>query len=302
VGDPDHVANHSQACWPVNARFCSTGHADCLCYLLEHGCPLEDDVLMKAVVRGHFNCVKLLVTWEPPQKPLIFRISRLFWEGLPVGPDQLRCLQYVSDQGRPIHTDVLMWVAGSGDVDLVRLLHSRGVGLWAGAFERIPLNETALRPEFTHMWRYQKRALRQQEIIALPKRPEDVAKMWGVLQYGWAMGAPLTPAIEEVFRAKRAATRATLLCFIVAARPSRQLGMSPRQRAALAVMGRMPIEMVAKIILRADFETEHTLYCSRASNCSVKVQIPHPPHEVWMRNDDALIAAFQEWAKDGLPA
>jgi hypothetical protein len=96
-----------QTCWPLDAKLCYTGHAGCLCYLLEHGCPLEDNVLMCAVAKGHFDCVELLVTWELPQKPMTFHNSRLLLESLPIGPDQLRCIQYVSDHDCPIHTDVL---------------------------------------------------------------------------------------------------------------------------------------------------------------------------------------------------
>jgi hypothetical protein len=121
------------------------------------------------------------------------------------------------------------------------------------------------------------------------------------LQYGWAMGAPLTPAMEELFMAKRAATRSMLLSLTAAARLSKKEGISSQQRAAWDVMGRVPLELVEKVFVRTDFETEDT-FGRQASNSSVKVQIPHPPHEVWMRNDDVRIEAFQRWAEDGLPA
>ncbi len=197
-----------------------------------------------------------------------------------------------------------MWVAASGDLDLVRLLHSRGVGLWAGAYKKKPLCASA--PPWLSLGihdsvKKEKEALREQDFIAIPQIPKDVVTMSRVLQYGWAMGAPLTPAIEEVFRAKRAATRSTILCFKAAARLSREVGISPRQRAALAVMGRMPIEMVETILMHADFETEHTLRRSRASDCSVEVKLPCSPLVVWMRDDIVQIEAFQRWAKGGLP-
>ncbi len=223
----------AQTCWPLMLESCFVGHADCLRYLLEHDCPLDDDVLWAAVTAGHFHCVELLVTRGLPQKPLTFS-DGVPVGNRPVGPDQLRCLKYVSDQQCPIHTSMLIWVAGSGDLDLVRLLHSRRVNLWAGAYVAEALDDN-------------KGALKQQGVMAVPEEPEDAVDMWRVLQYGWAMGAPLIPAMEEVFRAKRAATRTMLLCFKAAARPSRQLGMSQRQRAALAVMGRMPIEWWRKL-------------------------------------------------------
>jgi hypothetical protein len=65
-------------------------------------------------------------------------------------------------------------------------------------------------------------------------------------------------------------------------------------------MGRVPLELVEEIVVRADFETPDTLGRGRARDCTVGVQIPDPPHVVWMRNDDVVIKAFQTWAADGL--
>ncbi len=267
--------------------------------MLKHGCPLRNDMLIGAVTGGHFECVKLLVARGLPKEPLAF--GREGWRAYDqcVGPRQLRCLQYLIDCGCPIATELLIWVAGSGDVDSVRLLHSRGVALWAGAYAQETYDEED--PIQMFEVKTQEDALRGQGIIAMPEKPEDAWKMWRVLQYGWAMGAPLTPAMEELFRAKRAATRATLLCVRVAARLSHDAGASPQQRAVWAVMGRVPIELVEKIAVHADFETRDTLYRRRGPDCSVTVHLSHPPDVVWLRNDDALIKAFEKWVAETFP-
>jgi hypothetical protein len=185
----------------------------------------------------------------------------------------------------------------------VRHLHSRGVALWDGAYEEKPINVTMPWEVLVRMID-EKESLRLQKIIAIPENPHDAEKMSKVLQYGWAVGAPLTPAMEELFMAKRAATRSMLLSLKVAARRSLKLeeGISPPQRGAWDAMGRVPPELEDKILVRADFEVKESLRRSRASDCSVMVQIPRPPHEVWMRNEGALIEAFQRWAEDGLAA
>jgi hypothetical protein len=256
--------------------------------------------LRSAVRGGHLDCVKLLVTWGLPNQPWAFDCAP-YMNQVSLRPGQLSCLQHIIDQGHPIHTGVLIWVASVGELDFVRHLHSRGVALWAGAYEEKPINVTTP-GQLSVSMRLVKEALRQQEVIAIPENPLDAEKMLRVLQYGWAMGAPLTPAMEELFMAKRAATRSMLLSLTAAARLSRKEGISSQQRAAWSVMGLVPQELVEKLVVRTDLETEDTFGRSRASTCSVKVQIPHPLHEVWMRNDDVLIEAFQGWAEDGLPA
>jgi hypothetical protein len=71
------------------------GHADCLAYVMEHGCPLRDDMLIGAVTGGRFECVQLLVARGLPKKPLAFGSEG--WRAYEqcVGPRQLRCLQYL---------------------------------------------------------------------------------------------------------------------------------------------------------------------------------------------------------------
>jgi hypothetical protein len=113
-------------------------------------------------------------------------------------------------------------------------------------------------------------------------------------------GHPADPCHRRGDQGQARRHTSTLLSLKAAARLSLKEGISPQQRAAWDVMGRVPQELVEKVVLRADFETKDMFRRSRASDCSREVQIPHPPHIVWMRNDNALIEAFQEWAEIGL--
>jgi hypothetical protein len=261
--------------------------------------PLHDLDLMAALNGGHLDCVKLLIAAGLPKEPLAFDFLVCPNE-VPFGRDQRRCLQHIVAEGCPIDTSVLMWSARGGDLDSVRLLHSRRVPFWAGAYQEGAYGMETAHPLLPYTRRTTQEALHEQRVIAVPEKPADAEHMLSALRYAWAMGAPLPLAVEELFTAKRAATRATLLCFGVATRRSQERGGSPRQRAAWAVMGRMPMELVEKIAVHAEFETPDTLGRSRAPDCTVGVQIPHAPHVVWMRNDEVLVQAFQSWAADGL--
>jgi hypothetical protein len=66
----------------------------------------------------------------------------------------------------------------------------------------------------------------------------DAETLWGPLLYGWVNGAPVTPAVKEVCKAKRAATRATLLSFYVASRLSRGEGTPCEDREGISAEGR----------------------------------------------------------------
>jgi hypothetical protein len=247
---------------------------------------------------GNFECVKLLVARGVPQEPLAIAITCGFdVDEEHAGPDQLRCLQYILDTGGSIHTTMLMWVATSGNLDFVRLLHSRGVALWAGAYEEVAYEDGQHVPgEFLVP---QENVMREQEVIAIPALREHARHMESVLQYGWAMGSPVTPAMEEVLKAKRAATRATLLCFGVASRRSREKGTSPRQRAACALMAPVPVELVEKMVILAEFEIPETLHRALPRERSVKVEFADPPHVAWMRNADVPVEGFVEWENAG---
>ncbi len=105
--------------------------------------------------------------------------------------------------------------------------------------------------------------------------------MQKALWYGWALGAPLSPAMEAVFKAKRGLTRTVLCCFHVATRLS-QGKAALEQRAALGAMGRVPVDMVEQILMLAELEIPELLRrpLPRASR---KVKNPDPfcPSAFW---------------------
>jgi hypothetical protein len=82
--------------------------------------------------------------------------------------------------------------------------------------------------------------------------------MWSALMYGAVHGAPLTPAAKLALKAQRKVTRTVLLSFYVAGRLSEGEG-TLEQRAAWAVMGRMPIEILENILVLADLEIAESL-------------------------------------------
>jgi hypothetical protein len=99
----------------------------------------------------------------------------------------------------------------------VRFLHERGrLPLWTRACEQWkPVQEAgSYRQERAEDRRERSGRLRTADLLALcrkggaipiPDRPLTAQEMWGTLRYGWVNGAPLTPAMEEVFIAQRAA-------------------------------------------------------------------------------------------------
>ncbi len=105
--------------------------------------------------------------------------------------------------------------------------------------------------------------------------------MYKVLRYGALMGAPLSPAMEEMIKSQRESTRAVLLCFHMATGLSQREGReeqvaawsymglllrlrgaiglsqgegSEEQRAAWSCMGRIPLGVIENILLLADLE------------------------------------------------
>jgi hypothetical protein len=133
------------------------------------------------------------------------------------------------DRGCDIDSSVIIWAALGGEVDGVRLLHSRGVPLWDSASEEDAQDREARDPAGEMLLRDHDYLLRK-STFAIAQLPQDSEYMRKVLHYGWAKGAPLTPAMEEVLKAKRAATRATLLCFHVTTGLSQAAGASRRHR------------------------------------------------------------------------
>ncbi len=80
--------------------------------------------------------------------------------------------------------------------------------------------------------------------------------MYTALLYGALMGAPMSPAMEEMFKTQRKSTRAVLLYFHVATGLSQGEG-SEEQRAAWSCMGRIPLGVIEKILLLADLEFQN---------------------------------------------
>jgi hypothetical protein len=201
---------------------CPAGRADCLVFALEGSCPLEDSVLDAAVTNGHLKCVELLVAKGLPNKPYLLAPTndRVTLSGEPLGARQLRCLEHLFDKGCPVHPGTLISAAARGDFAAVRFLHSRGVLLWAQAWE-----DTADDIRSARVWGFEWNPGRRGHclkhmVLTIPPLPKISTDMWKVLGYGSAYGAPVTPVMEEG-AAKRRSTRALLLSFHVAARLSR---------------------------------------------------------------------------------
>ncbi len=120
----------------------------------------------------------------------------------PVGAAKLRCVQHILDAGLSIHPGTLILAARNGDVGYVRFLHSRGVPLWDDAQEE---EEQVLGTccFSCKCWVCQAERCARRNAIALPCSPADAAHMLSALRYGWVMGGPLTPVMEEMVRAQR---------------------------------------------------------------------------------------------------
>jgi hypothetical protein len=250
---------------------CDAGHFDCLTYLVEHGCPVEDPLLGIALGRGHFPSVALLLRHGLPHNRPYLHTANGPW----IGSNQLRCLQHLVDSGCPIHPGTLIRSANRGDVATVRLLHEGGVPLWERAWEWEAGDEADSDPPLILMaFALSVHAERHKLIVV---RQKGVARtyMRKVLRYGACMGAPVTPAVEEMLRADRARTRAVLLSFHVAGRLS-QGKESRKLRATWAVMARMPPDLIDKVLVRADLEIPESVGRSIPIQRCVRVQLRGP--------------------------
>jgi hypothetical protein len=173
-----------------------------------------------------------------------------------MAPNQLRCLQHLFDKGCPIHPGTMISAARFGDVDFMRFLHSRNVPLWDDTqmdwtkdmwYNLVP--PPCICTLYGHA---------DEGILTVPDPPEDAKYMWTALMYGVVHGAPVPSVVKDVLRAQRSATRAVLLSFCVAARLSAGEG-AQGQKAAWAVMGRVPIELIEKILVLADLEVTESV-------------------------------------------
>jgi hypothetical protein len=245
------------------------GHADCLAFALElmrspYGLSTAE-MMYIAIMGGDLPCVEVLVP-DLPTGELYFHAARRAADRYsfpqvsgcerPMAPNQLDCFQHLFDSGCRIHPGTLISAAMHGDTDFVRWLHNRGVPLWTYAREVRPRDKYGGLPTFCarNLYEYAK-----YELLTIPDEPEAARHMWGALMYGAAHGAPLTPIVVEMLKARRSAACAVLLSFHAASRLCQGKG-TPEDRAAWAVMGRMPSELVNKILVLADLEMTESLY------------------------------------------
>jgi hypothetical protein len=215
---------------------------------------VTDRTLSAAVKKGHLDCVKLLLTNRLSDEPFIYKTVGFNLEnpassriGEPAR--ELCCLQYIIDEGCPIHAWSLILAAGDGYVDCV---HSRGFSLWEKAEDRDATNRTCSCISCEPV------DCASERTITFPCKPEDASRMYTALLYGALMGAPLSPAMEDMFKTQRKSTCAVLLCFHVATGLSQGEG-SEEQRAAWSCMGRIPLGVIEKILLLADLEIPESL-------------------------------------------
>jgi hypothetical protein len=284
-------------------------HLQCMQYLLDNGRVIHPGTLICAARRGDVDAVRFLHGRGVP----------LWTAACEEDAEEEEFATHISRMCREIVRKLRLRTA------TIAIPEFAAKGLFASAHAEAAYDEAEPVPRFR--MKTKQRSLRRQGVIAVPEKPLDTVPMWRALQYGWAMGAPLTPAMEEVFKAKRAATRATLLCFHVAARLSQgtgsltqetdsatqgsgsvtqgtgplteetgflaqgtdslgeEEGASGEQRAAWAGMGHVPIELLEKILLKADFEIPESLGRSARRGGLMHVQRSNPSLMVWVRSD-----------------
>jgi hypothetical protein len=161
-----------------------------------------------------------------------------------------------------------------GDVECVRYLHERGVKLWERAWEAGEWYHRRVRHEDLRAREIRENMCVHKRLLPIYWTPKRADRMWAAVRYGAYMGAPLSPAAYAVFRVKRAATRAVLLCFHVAGRLIRETRIG-RKRAAWAGMGRVPPELIEKVLIHADLEIPESIRRGLPVQCSVRVQMTH---------------------------
>lgn len=236
----------------VTYFFCRAGHVDCLDFAIQHGPRMGDVLLIAAINKGQLACVKLLVArgW-PRETPYLHHVD---WYHL-AEPQMFPCLQHMFEQGCPMHPGNLIMAAQAGGLDYARFLHKHGIPLWTRACEEDPYADQSCGPNFPGTKRDDH--CLDNNILPMPSA-DKAGGMFDILRWGHALGAPLTPAIEDLIRAKRAATRAVLLSFHGATRLRRGEG-TRAQRRAWANMGAIPCELVEEILLKAKLELPETL-------------------------------------------
>ncbi len=98
--------------------FAGVGHVDCLAFALKNGRRPSDSVFEGAMSRRQVACVELLVSHGSPREPYfgalitcsdLICVETMCQQPKPVGPDVLRCLQHLFDNGRHIHKGRSSW-------------------------------------------------------------------------------------------------------------------------------------------------------------------------------------------------
>ncbi len=250
------------------------GHVGCLAFVLDHVPDHKDYLIRIAVHNGYLECVKLLVAKGYPIKP--YRpplLGRMDGHGNffgYLGPEQMRCLQYMFGKGCSIDAGVVIWAAKCGDVELMRTFHKQGAPFWDCTWEEniddIPPSKKAGSFMRDRLWH-----CNEMNILAIPRSPQHANHMWKALFYGSVMGAPLTPGMAEVFKAKRRSTQALLLSIHVATRLSQGEG-TETQKAAWAALARMPLDVTGEILVRADLEIPGSLRRNLFGQQGAKIQ------------------------------
>jgi hypothetical protein len=253
---------------PKVTECCYVGHHDCLGFLIEHGAPVNDSTARIVVMREHLESIALLAARgvPPVATPFLYPADFVthgdrggFLQG------QLECIKRINGNGCPIHPGTLIWGARGGDLKSVRFLHGIDVKFWEYACKEEDIDDInfSRNADVAASW---KRYMLKEKILVVPQAPEE--PVLRAMQYGWMRGAPMTPAVEALFRAKRAATRATLLCFHVATALSRKAETPPELRTSFAAMGRIPMELIEILLEEAGLETKDTLRCSLPAGSS----------------------------------
>jgi hypothetical protein len=196
---------------------------------------------------------------------------------------QLLCIQHLIDKQCPIHPATLIWGARGGDLHAVRTLRNRQVGLWEYACREEDMDARTFSRSDIDATFFKCYVLRH-KILVVPQMPNE--HVLRAMHYGWAKGAPMTPAMDALFRAKRAATRTTLLCFHVATGLSTKEETPPQLRASFAAMGRVPVDLIERFLLESDLENAETLHGIIPATNSWRITWEDPYLSVWTRNDE----------------
>jgi hypothetical protein len=245
--------------------------------------------------------VMLLVAHGLPYKPYRYKPRR--GSTGPAGPGIMACLQHLLDKQVPMNPRGLISAVKCGDVNITRFLHMKaGLPLWKRACEIdseqrfirsagvVKKLERCVEPNTIVIpGRREERSTKEETGLGstsvqpkektkrggTPVPPKDCAQILNALRYTWYNGVPVTPTVEAMFAAARAATRAVLLCFHVAPRLCRR-NASPRDRAVWGAMAGVPRELIEILLVHADLEIPESLGKALPTHRSVRVLTKGP--------------------------